>query len=616
MEYIKKYKSDIYVFLTILIIFYILCPIFIGHQGHPIIDNGREAYIPMEMLKGKILYKDIINLYGPLSYQINAILFFIFGQNLNTLYFAGIANSIIILLSFYLIARTLTSKKLSWATTFFILISCVFNYYHTSYIFPYCYSISYALSGFLLSVLFFIYYLKNSRLRYLLISGFFMGLSLASKTEFVPFVIISGIIILFSKSFQIKNLMLYILCLLAVPLISIFSLIFQGVGLSDYLEYSRFMINIVSLPSFKFFYTNVVGFFFSKSVFFESLNLFLMFIIKYFQSIALIYIILLFLDNKIGHIKWYKVIKIISIIILLIIIPKSGIKSISTDNSFSWLPISTTLILFFLIIRQFINFMKYKKILEPENTEKNMKLGLIIKNIYTIIERIEIKDKIFITIVLAGLVATFKSYFFIKLHVFGTFLIPLALLVNVVFVADYLPKLFKIPNREAWALACVMVVTLIGLFIQSDYTYISSNIKTVPIKTERGVIYSDKYFGIPLNETLDYIKNNIPKDKTFLMIPEGPMLNFLTDRASDNKYYNLIPTFVLAYGEDKIVNDLSKKSPDYIFINNRDTLELIYQFFGVDYGFKIQNFVDNNYNFVTEYGNNMFKIKIYKHKIL
>ena len=39
----------------------------------PIIDSGREFYIPVRMLGGEVLYKDIFNIYGALSYQINAL---------------------------------------------------------------------------------------------------------------------------------------------------------------------------------------------------------------------------------------------------------------------------------------------------------------------------------------------------------------------------------------------------------------------------------------------------------------------------------------------------------------------------------------------------------------
>ncbi|MDH3346626.1 MAG: hypothetical protein OEM02_00800 [Desulfobulbaceae bacterium] len=43
------------------------------------VDFGRELYIPWQLSKGKVLYKDIAHLFGPLSQYISAILFKFFG---------------------------------------------------------------------------------------------------------------------------------------------------------------------------------------------------------------------------------------------------------------------------------------------------------------------------------------------------------------------------------------------------------------------------------------------------------------------------------------------------------------------------------------------------------
>ena len=60
--------------------------IFCGHYSNILIDFGREVYYPEQILEGKVLYKDLFNIYGPLSYQINAVLYKIFGAKLSTLY--------------------------------------------------------------------------------------------------------------------------------------------------------------------------------------------------------------------------------------------------------------------------------------------------------------------------------------------------------------------------------------------------------------------------------------------------------------------------------------------------------------------------------------------------
>jgi hypothetical protein len=89
------------------------------------------------------------------------------------------------------------------------------------------------------------------------------------------------------------------------------------------------------------------------------------------------------------------------------------------------------------------------------------------------------------------------------------------------------------------------------------------------------------------------------------------MINFLSNRPSDDKYYSLIPNYVETLGEDNIVSDLTKHSPDYIFINNRDCSDYGFRYFGSDFGFKVNGFIMQNYKFVKSFGNG-FIINVYR----
>ena len=73
----NKYLISI-IFLTIIAIW-----ITYAHNIHPIIDCGREVYYPQEILNGKVLYKDLFNIYGPFAYLFNAFLYKIFTKLYN-----------------------------------------------------------------------------------------------------------------------------------------------------------------------------------------------------------------------------------------------------------------------------------------------------------------------------------------------------------------------------------------------------------------------------------------------------------------------------------------------------------------------------------------------------
>ena len=51
----------------------------------PIVDFGRELYVPWQITRGRVLYRDIASLFGPLSPYINAFWFRLFGVSLTTL---------------------------------------------------------------------------------------------------------------------------------------------------------------------------------------------------------------------------------------------------------------------------------------------------------------------------------------------------------------------------------------------------------------------------------------------------------------------------------------------------------------------------------------------------
>jgi len=585
---IKEYKTDIISLILLLIIFCCYTVVFWAHQGHPIIDNGREAYIPLEILKGKVLYKDILNLFGPFSYQFNALLYAVFGKSLNTLYIAGLGNSLIILLSVYLLAQSITSRLTSWVITFIIMVTCVFTPSIMSFVFPYTYAISYALSAFLLSLLFCVYYLKYSKPIFMLLSFLFMGISLLSKFEYGIFIPVLLFIGTFYKPLKPKYLLISFISFTIIPVICFLFLFFQGLTIHEYIHHLKFMDKYFSTPAFKYFYTNTAHFFFSLKALSDNAFTFIIAITFFSLSLLILYPALKFIFNipkKKYFIRFSKLIQIFLITVLILLFPKDLISINATDISLSWIPISTTIILIFLC---------YKFVKNPENHT--------------------LKDKIFILITIAGFSASVKSFFFSNLQIFGTFILPLTLLPNIIFIVDYLPKYDKSIDQNIWKYSCLVIFILTSLFLSLNYINKAIFEQAYPLITQRGTIYVKKTYQEALNPAINYINKNISKNSRFLMVPEGPLLNFFTDRDSNNKYYNLIPHFIETFGEDNIINDLAKNPPDYIFINNKQSKDYGLGSFGKNYAFKVNKFILQNYKFQKEFGSD-FKIKIYKKKI-
>jgi hypothetical protein len=71
----------------------------------PLIDFGRELYIPWRLAHGAVLYRDMDDFYGPLSQYLNAGLFAIFGPGMMVLVAANLVIFAAIVATLYLLFR-------------------------------------------------------------------------------------------------------------------------------------------------------------------------------------------------------------------------------------------------------------------------------------------------------------------------------------------------------------------------------------------------------------------------------------------------------------------------------------------------------------------------------
>ncbi|MBR6163615.1 glycosyltransferase family 39 protein [bacterium] len=250
----EKFRKSEYFPLTLLALGFVLfIPFFWLHQGILTIDTGRELYIPSRMLSGELLYKDILNIYGALAYQINALLFALFGERIETLYGFGLLNSFLIVTTVFFISREFFDKTVSFFFAILTIAVPVFTSYLFNTNFPYSYSFVYSLSSFLLSVLFLIEFEKTKDIKFSCLSSLFIGFSIASKLEFSLFFLVVAYI-LFKNKTTIKQTLLNLFCFLAFPVISYGSLMLQGVQMSDFINTLGLIKHLSESESFKIFY--------------------------------------------------------------------------------------------------------------------------------------------------------------------------------------------------------------------------------------------------------------------------------------------------------------------------------------------------------------------------
>ena len=213
-----------------------------GHFGDIMVDSFREAYIPSEVIKGQVLYKNIFTIYAPFSYLFNALLFKIFGVHLSVLYFAGLFATFGILNFVFAIANRFMNKTYSLSIVLFIISVSVLSPNVFNFYFPYSYGILYGILFILASIYF---ALKDKfQLAYLMYS-----FAICSKYEFV---LLLPLLLYVTRT---KDLWKNILALILPFIITYAPLFIMGVRLEDIITSLQIILSMSSTKTLYWFYS-------------------------------------------------------------------------------------------------------------------------------------------------------------------------------------------------------------------------------------------------------------------------------------------------------------------------------------------------------------------------
>jgi len=562
-----------YGLILIILLNIILFVLYYGKFGMFFVDTSRETYIPMAMNKGFLLYKDIFNVYAPFGYQINALLFKIFAGHLKALYFAGFINSIMILCELFVILKLfLKNNKIICSILFMITSACFYTVSLTNYIFPYSYSMIYALNAFLLSLISILRCLINGKNLFLYLAFFFLGTSIIIKYEFTPFILLLFAVLIFKK-IKLKNIIISLLFFSLIPFLSIFNLILQGVNFYDFFQAFIYSIQVGKSESTLYLY-KFLGFIPTLHSF---KNLFINFII-FLIFIMGIYLIVCKFSMKNKKLNIFK--NFICFIVFYYLLFPFFVES--NAFYFNWIGVLNAILLFIFIYYFFKNKTEHINI-------------------------------IFLVLFLSTVLVSFKSIFNISFNSYGSYYFPLLFICCIIFFCIYSEKIFNVKIRENFILYLILLVSC--LFLTSNYAR-RNYIFNYDVYTEKGKISVPYNEGIAINQTLNYINNNTNGNDKILVLPEGSMINFLTNRLSDNKYYYLIPNNIEVFKENKIVNDLEQDLPDYLILQSMSYTNFNHTFFCESFGRNICGLIPKYYEAPVVFNNKEgdFWLAVYKLK--
>lgn len=492
-------------------------------------DFGREAFYPLAILQGDVLYKDIFNIYGPFSYLFNAFLYQIFGANINTLYIAGIISSLLMLCFTYLICRFFSDKLTSSAIVLFIMQTIVFSKFLMNFIQPYSFAVTYGICAMLISAFCYLKYTQTQKSIYTGFAAFFAGVAFVNKYEFFFYpVLLFLFIIIFEKR---KNLIRDI-TLFALPGgISFGFLFMRGLNCADLIDNSKLVLQCAQTNAYQYFTKNSMGF--SVEGIITSL-LSIIFLITLF-------FVLKFISSKIKNYAYY------------LILPLGLILFLSKTQNFLF---------------------------------QGLPILLIILFCFNIKKTFSSKENLFIF--LCAILFSLKSIIALIIpNGYGTYSLPLLLLALAVIIQFWSSKTDVKKSIVIILCSAALANTFMNILLIKDRTY--------EIKSPAGTIKNTQKAADSYNKLINYVQHSTKPADKIIVLPETPLLNFLTNRKSDNYYNDFTPDRLEAYSEERIIKRYKQQPPEYFILIKIPQKPYGKRAFSEDYGTKVFNWISKNY---------------------
>ncbi|MBW2315577.1 MAG: hypothetical protein JRH10_15470 [Deltaproteobacteria bacterium] len=155
--------------------------------------------------------------------------------------------------------------------------------------------------------------------------------------------------------------------------------------------------------------------------------------------------------------------------------------------------------------------------------------------------------------------------------------------------------MFRSASLALIAIACA------GCLVQSEGMRAA---KTVAIGRGNDRMVADERLGAAkmMSRLVPWVERNLPADASLVVMPEGVGLNYWTRRPNPTPHLNFVPPEVVIFGEAEMLADLRAAPPDYVALVHRDTREYLLPLFGIDYGRGLRDWVHADYELMTRVG--------------
>lgn len=543
---------------------------------HPLVDYGRELYVPWRLTEGEVLYRDIAYFNGPLSPYLNALWFQVFGVSMHVLTVVNVAIAAGACALLYRLLFTISDRFTATITGAIFLFFFVFQ--HIDYrgtfnwIGPYSHEMTHGMALTLLMVWMLSRHLRAPSTSMLAGVGLLLGLIFLTKPEIFIAAGLTTDIAICSDWYRRRQSLRQLLREAAIATAAVFVAPLLAFGL------------LASAMSAGDAITGVCGGWIY--VFQEELTSLRFYAVgRGTDDIALS------LTRIAEGLGWYSAF-LVPGAFLAWGLRKSKIRSaylgFGLAGAIAFSPIIFPTISQVVSIRPVLVF--------------TLTIGLVLAwKFRASRDPIAMQGLVLCALALALLPKIILNVRFVH---YGFGLAFPATLLSVIALLYWIPRDM---NRRGWAggvFRGVGVGMLMVIFL-SCLQYVDRWIgeKTLVTGGEHEKLRSrNTELSAPADHAIRWLLKNTKPTDTVLVLPEGISINYFSRRVNPTGQINFMPPEIIMYGEPQVLSQLQAHAPDYCVVIHRETQEYDLPLFGTDYGQSIMSWVGQNYQAVDRLG--------------
>lgn len=539
-----------------------------AHWGDIQVDCGREVYVPYQILRGKLLYRDLWYPYGPLAPYVSALLLKLFGEHLSVLYFFGLTLTIGCALALYELGTMLAGRAIGLTAAVALLLEGfqpgVFNY-----VFPWSYAGSLGLLLSLLCVCFTLRRILGRSGHNLMFAGLTAGLALLCKQEFGGSCYILLAFVLSMETVQQRSplALLYGICkcvpglLLNVVIYGwLFWMLTPSFVFDNWFGSNRYFIRTYGTHLYA-----------AAGLRFVPLELA---ILVFYAGFALV---LWFWVAKAN--RAYVGRRSFAVAVALFVLGTVASRHFAPSAIY----LIFTLFAFppgmFFIGCAFLAYTLYE-LCKNLGDQRLMARAALAAFALTLAVR-----------VLAQVMPYGYSIFY-DMPLFLVFVIAATECIHAAAPAISAGMQRKLVNSLLAAEITVLAIVLIP----------GASRRTARLETSWGPIYLQPAEASVAHQIINFITEQKRQGRRIALLPELPMLYALTGTEAPSRLYTLQPGFLPPSQEEDYITNLERTDSYYIVLTNRNTSAYGVPYFGIDYDQKVYRWIEANYRVAGEFG--------------